>query len=176
MHSPKSTTASSTEYAFLPWLALLFLNVTRAVPVAALLGDQSIGESRLSLTSGRGSLLRSSYSHPVSSLRTAPALISRLPLSRAAVPFGQWNVCNASWAPPVLFSRGCWRFVAGRWIACGELEPMVPCGTGSPLFCLAGNSMSGSQIPASDVPRRGSVLRIGADSTGGRSAWQPPLR
>ena len=38
---------------------------------------------------------------PVSSSRTAPALLSRLPLSRAAVPFGQWNVCNnALWASP----------------------------------------------------------------------------
>lgn len=32
---------------------------------------------------------------PVPSSRTTPALLTRLPLSRAAVPFGQWNVCNA---------------------------------------------------------------------------------
>ena len=63
---------------------------------------------------------------------------------------------------PVLVSRGCWRFVAGRWITRGVLEPMVPCGTVSPLFCLAEDSMSGSQIPASDVPQGGPVLRIGS--------------
>lgn len=32
---------------------------------------------------------------PVSCLRTTRALVSRLPLCRATVPFGQWNVCNA---------------------------------------------------------------------------------
>ena len=40
------------------------------------------------------------------------------------------------------------------------------------MFCLAGDSMSGLQIPASDDLRRGSVLRIGADCTDVRSAWQ----
>jgi len=81
----------------------------------------------------RGSLLRSSSSHPVSSSQTTPALISRLPLSRAAVPFGQWNVCNALWAPPVVVSRGCCR--SGRTagfpryaVICGPFEAVSRCG------------------------------------------------
>ena len=38
------------------------------------------------------------------------------PLSRAAVPFGQWNVCNASWAPPDFGQPG------RLWI---EAKPLV---------------------------------------------------
>ena len=145
---------------------------------------------------------RSSYSQPVSSSRTAPALISRLPLTRAAVPFGQWNVCNALWAPPVLVSRGAvdrsepLGYLRSAAIA-GPFEAVSRSGQPgllgnrcrpldhprravnrwfrrnfSPLFCLAGDSMSGLQIPASDDLRRGSVLRFGADCTDVRSAWQ----
>ena len=40
------------------------------------------------------------------------------------------------------------------------------------MFCLAGDSMSGLQIPASDDPWWGSVLVVGADCTGFPDAWQ----
>ena len=63
---------------------------------------------------------RSSSSHPVSSLRTAPALLSR-------VPFGQWNRCDALRVFPHWSAGVC----CGRSVSLGFLRSAPvrgPCG------------------------------------------------
>ena len=113
---------------------------------------RSVGAER-----NRGSLLRSSYSHPVSSSRTAPALISHC-------SFGQWNLWPACcgglpyWSAGIAAIRGpCRNRPPLDWlrslVACCRLD-RAPCGTlpywsagrmadapawgGSPLFGMAG--------------------------------------
>ena len=116
-----------------------------------------------------GQLIRSSYSHSVSSLRTAPALISRLPCRGRRFRFRvQWNGLLCLFlVPPVLVSRGLLRIEASRWVSCGlpDCSPVYSrrdavtaaggvspisaggsliadtCGS-SPLFGMAGNGVA----------------------------------
>ena len=60
-----------------------------------------------------------------------------LALSRAAVPFGQRNVCNALWAPPDLASRGLLRIEAYRFVSCGVLRANALVGP-SPVYSRVG--------------------------------------
>ena len=91
-----------------------------------------------------GSPLRRS---PVDSRGDAVDRSVPLGFPRSAVIAGPFEAVSRSG------QLGCWGFVAGRWITRGVPEPLVPCGTVSPLFCLVRASMSGLQIPASDDPR-----------------------
>ncbi len=64
---------------------------------------------------------------PVPSSRTTPALLTRFALVAGAVPFGQWNVCNALWAPPDFGQPG------RLWIGAKLLEFLRSAAISGPL-------------------------------------------
>ena len=122
-------------------------------------------------------IFRSSYSHPfrpcgrrrhcsrgvplasgtsVAPLRRSPFVSAgRLLLPRlAARPLGSAGV--------LLMPR------LGGWLPFGSAGDCWRAASGScaPFFRMAGESMSGLRIPASDGPRGGSVLLVGADCRG----------